>query len=376
MKKQERFTLLNGNNVMKKQKRLALRIAIVACGLYAAGAAAQQASVSNVSADVYGQLNYGILSGDTGEGSDYFIVDNDNSASRIGAKLKGNLDGTGLVVGGHVELEYQQNPSNSVTLDQRSISGEFNERQLNVFVSGGFGKVSLGQGDGAANGNIERDLSGTLVVSWTNPALIGGGLNFVDDATSTRVKLISAMSDQDFESRYSRLRYDLPAMGGFKATVSQGIKGNDNVTEVGLRYSGNLGGKVSGALGYSVKGSGGVTGDVVTVGGSLSWLHASGFNVTGAYSTSSDDNPANPDSDFYLAKLGYKVGKHAFDVHFMEADDRVQSGDSATSVGVGYVFKPIKWADLYAGYNTHALDRSGADFQNVDTVLVGGRLKF
>ncbi len=369
---------------MRKQKVLVSCIAAVVCGSTASGVLAQSKAstissdvpVSDLAVDVYGQLNYGVLVGDTGDGGEHFIVDNDNSGSRIGAKLKGDLDGTDLAIGAHVELEYQQNASNQVTLEERSISGEFNERQLNLFVSGGFGKLSLGQGDGAANGNIERDLSGTKVISYTNPSLVGGSLDFLDDATSTRVALGATTSDQDFESRYSRVRYDLPAMGAFKPVISQGIKGGDDVTEVGLRFSGELGGKIDGALGYSVRDVGGVAGDFETMGGSLSWLHDSGINLTGAYSTTSDDNPANPDADFYLAKLGYKIGRHAFDIHYMETEDRAEKGDSAETVGVGYVFTPIKWFETYAGYNNHSLDRSGADFDDVDTVLVGGRLKF
>lgn len=359
---------------MRKQKTLVSCVALAVCGLSSSYAVAQS-PVSNVSVDPYGQLNYGVLAVDTGDGSEHFIVDNDNSSSRVGAKLEGDLNGTGLTIGAHVELEYQQNPSNNVTLEQRSISGEFSERHLNVFVSGEYGKLSLGQGNGAANGNIERDLSGTLVISWTNPALVGGALDFVDDATDTRVRFKSAMSDQDFESRYSRLRYDLPSLGSFQPSISQGIKDGDDVTEVGLRFSGELGGKISAAVGYSTKDAGGVAGDFQTLGGSVSWLHTSGINLTGAYSTTSDDD-ANPDAAFYTGKLGYKTGKHAFDIHYSVAEDRVQKGDSAKTVGVGYVFQPIKWFETYAGYNKSSLDRSGADFDDIDTVLVGGRLKF
>lgn len=369
---------------MRKQQILVSCAALAVCGFPASGVSAESkmptissaAPISDISIDVYGQLNYGLLVGDSGDGSEHFIVDNDNSGSRIGAKLKGDLDGTNLSVGAHVELEYQQNPSNNVSLEERSISGEFNERHLNLFVSGGFGKFSLGQGDGAANGNIERDLSGTNVISYTNPALVGGGLEFLDDATATRVELGATTSDQDFESRYSRVRYDLPALGSLKPTISQGIKGGDDVTEVGVRFAGELGGKIDAALGYSVRDVGGVAGDFETLGGSLSWLHDTGFNLTGAYSTTSDDNPANPDADFYLGKVGYKIGRHAFDVHYMQTEDRVDEGDTAKTVGVGYVFTPIKWFETYAGYNNHSLDRSGADFDDVHTVLVGGRLRF
>ncbi len=360
---------------MIKQQRLTSCIAFLVGGIAASGAYAQS-PVSNVSADVYGQINHGIMVSDTGDGSEHYIVDNDNSATRTGVKLSGDLKEVDLTVGAHVELEYQQNASNLVDPDNRSIGGEFNERHLNLFVSGGFGKLSLGQGDGAANGNVEVDLSGTKIVSYTNPALVGGALEFVDDSGGGNVRLGAAMSDQDFESRYDRLRYDLPGLGPVSAAISQGIKGNADVTEVGARFSGELGGKVSAGLGYSTKDMGGATGDVETLGGSLSWLHDSGVNLTGAYSTSQDDDSANPDSDFYLVKLGYKAGKHAFDVHFAEAKDRVQEGDSVETIGAGYVFSPIKWFSAYAGYNNHSLDRDGADFDDVSTVLMGGILKF
>jgi porin-like protein len=335
-----------------------------------------QASVSNITVDPYGQFNLGILASDTAQGSEHYLVDNDNSASRFGARLKGDVDGTGLTVGAHLELEYQINPSNQVDEDERSISGEFAERHLNVFVAGGFGKLSVGQGDGAANGNIERDLSGTIIVSYTNPALVGGGLHFGTSANPDQVAFGSTMSDQDFESRYVRVRYDLPSFNGFQPAVSHGVKGNFDVNEAALRYSGNLGGKIIAALGYSTRDAAAAVGSVDTLGGSVSWLHDSGFNLTGAYSTASDDDSTNPDSDFYLGKVGYKVGKHAFDVHYAVTEDRAAEGDTADTIGAGYVFIPVSYFNAYAGLNRHMLDRTGTDFDDITTLLVGARVKF
>ncbi len=120
-------------------------------------------------------------------------------------------------------------------------------------------------GDGAANGNIERDLSGTNVVSFANPALIGGALSFIDRGAGDEVALKSAMSDQDFESRYDRLRYDAPSLGPVNLSVTK---------------------------------------------------------------------------------------------------------------GVGYVYTPVKWLNLYPGYNNHSLDRRSGNYDDVNTVLVGSRLKF
>ncbi|MEX2473759.1 porin [Marinobacter sp.] len=360
---------------MFKQKQLSVFLSIIVASAVSGPTWAQDSS-SKVDIETYGHLNIGYMNGDTGDGSESYIVDNDNSASRVGAKLSGYVDELGMTVGVHAELEYQQNASNLVTSENRSIDGDFNERQLNVFAQGGFGKVSLGQGDGAANGNIERDLSGTNVVSFANPALIGGALSFIDRGAGDEVALKSAMSDQDFESRYDRLRYDAPSLGPVDLSVSQGVKGNDDVTEVGGRVSVPFAGKLAAGLGYSVKDVGGATGDVTTAGGSVSWLHSTGISLTGAFSRIEDDDSTNPDSDFYLLKLGYKVGKHAFDVHYAEAEDRAAEGDSADTKGVGYVYTPVKWLNLYAGYNNHSLERRSGDYEDVNTVLVGSRLKF
>lgn len=361
---------------MNKQNKLRSAIVAIACGVTSTGVLAQ-ASVSNLTVDPYGQINHGVMVTDSAAGTKTYTADNDNSASRAGVRISGDVADTGLSVGAHVELEYQVNASNAVSEDVRTVSGEFNERHLNIYLAGAFGKVSVGQGDGAANGNIEQDLSGTAVISYANPALIGGGLSFVDEATGDAVQFSSAMSDQDFESRYTRVRYDLPSVGPIKLAVSQGTKsGDDDVTELGARFSGELGGKVIAALGYSSKDVGGVADKLDIIGGSVSWLHDSGVNVTGAYSTASDDNPANPDSDFYLVKLGYKTGNHTMDIHLMEASDRVAEGDSAQTVGVGYVYTPVKYFSAYAGYNANSLDRDAGDYENVDTLFVGALLKF
>ncbi len=106
---------------MRKQKKLVSCIALVVCGFSASGAVAQakvskisssEVPVSDLAVDVYGQLNYGLLVGDSGDGSEHFIVDNDNSGSRIGAKLKGDLDRPGadfedvdtVLVGGRLKF--------------------------------------------------------------------------------------------------------------------------------------------------------------------------------------------------------------------------------------------------------------------------------
>lgn len=71
--------------------------------------------------------------------------------------------------------------------------------------------MSLDRSDGATNGNIERDLSGTNVVSFADPALVGGAFTFIDEATGDELALKTVMSEENFESGYDRLRYDVPS---------------------------------------------------------------------------------------------------------------------------------------------------------------------
>ncbi len=120
----------------------------------------------------------------------------------------------------------------------------------------------------------------------------------------------------------------------------------------------------------------GTAGNEDTVGGSVSWLHTSGFNLTGAYSRVSDDNPSNPDSTFKAIKAGYKSGQHAVAITYSVSDDYVKKGDEANSVRLGYVYKARKNIELYAGINKHSLKRSNANFDDILVAASGLRYKF
>jgi len=167
-------------------------------------------------------------------------------------------------------------------------------------------------------------------------------------------------SQQDFESRYDLVRYDTPVFGGFKLAASLGTKGNDDVRELALWYSGNLGafGRLAGALGYSQKDV--AAGADEIIGGSISWLHASGFNLT-LGRTDRDDPAAGRDKTFSYVKLGYKTGAHAVSVDWGRGEDQAAAGDESDFFGIGYVYTPVAWAELYALVKQHQLDRPGVE---------------
>ena len=133
-------------------------------------------------------------------------------------------------------------------------------------------------------------------------------------------------------------------------------------------------GQIAAAIGFSSEDKGGVAGNEDTTGGSISWLFAGGFNITGALSMRENDDGL--DAKFAYLKAGYKIRKHAVAIDYALGEDFDADGDESNMIGVGYVFKPITWAEFYAGAKVHTLDRPGADFDDISIVTDGTRLKF
>lgn len=361
---------------MKKQK---LSLCIALASMVSAPVAAQTVEVLDLDVRVYGFINMAIMHSDTGNGSEQYIVDNDYSSSRVGGVISTDLPDTGLKVGAHLEWEYQHNPSNEVTPENRSIPGNFDERTISMFVEGAFGKLTVGQGSGAADGATESDLSGTKVASSTDLALVGGALPFVDKNGGDCPTLSQSIRSQDFESRYDRIRYDSPKFGPVTFAVSQGYKNDEDITEIAVAYNTSVDrvGRFSAAFGYSTKDVGGNVGDRETLGGSVSWLHDTGINLTAVYSNSEDD--AGRDSDFTMFKAGYKTGKHAVTIHRAQGEDfnpGVFTGTDVEVYGVAYVYQPIKRLEVYGAFNNFSLDADQGSYDDVSVAMVGSRLRF
>ncbi|WP_083921068.1 porin [Hahella ganghwensis] len=320
------------------------------------------------------QVNRALMYADDGNDTELFFVDNINSNTRFNLKAETVLEG-GTKVGGQFEAEYPSNSSYSVNFDNKSTRPELGERHMEVWFADDWGKVTIGQGDGAANGIMEMDLSGTGVINWADPSLLGGGIQF----NRTGPTIGSTMNNLDFESRYDRLRYDTPNFGAFGIALSQGVKGSSDITEIGLRFNHTTdsGLAFKGGLGYSTENTedGNAAGDENTVGGSVAVLLPGGLNAAIAIGKSGDDDEANPDAEFKSAKIGYKTGKHAVSLLYAITDDRAQQNDQAEAVSLGYVFAVRKGIDLYASYKVHSLDRDGEDFEDISILTTGVRLK-
>lgn len=352
-------------------KRTAIALAVG--GLFATPAVADTGALE---IKLSGQVNRAVMHVKDGIDSDLFHVDNDNSSTRF--RFTGTQAiNAGTRAGIVFEVEYQSNPSNLVTFANQEGSPALDERHVDLFFQAPWGKLSLGQGDGAANGGVEVDLSGTTVAHYAGSTEIGGAFAFRTAAGAAGPTIGQTTSSQDFESRYDRVRYDTPAFGGVTLAGSFGTKdASREASEFALRYGGKGAfGEIAAALGFSSQDAATPGGQKdKTTGGSVSWLHPAGYNVT--FGTTSRELTATRDGKFNYLKLGFKRGDHAVAADFITADDQNAAGDEGKMIGVAYVYSAAKWAELYALAKNHSLDRPGTSFEDIRIVMAGTRLKF
>jgi hypothetical protein len=170
-------------NEMKNQKKTTLTILSAVLVLSAAANASAleiKSGSDKVQLKLYGELDRAIMYADDGNQDKFFHVDNTNSETRIG--LAGEVAASPcLTVGSTIELKWQDNPAAAVSMEEESISGEFEEELVDVYFEGrDFGKISLGFGGMASHGSSEVDLSGTDLAGNVGVADVGGGLFFYD----------------------------------------------------------------------------------------------------------------------------------------------------------------------------------------------------
>jgi hypothetical protein len=296
------------------------------------------------------------------------IVHADNSVSGTRWRIKGQGDiGDDMTAGLYFENQLQSNPSSSVTagsLDSDGTGGDvgpgdyFSVRQANVWIKGKFGKATIGQGDGAANGSAEVDLSGTTVIQYSGSS--GDLLGSMEYGTSL-VTVGEARSNFDALSRNDNLRYD-GASGPISFAASTG---NGSKYELGFGYKVD---NLQVAIGFWDSGDSTTTpisGQAI----SASWVAASGLNLTGAYS--GDDTTGDP-TNIYL-KIGFKKGDSAYAIDISETSDRAAA--DATAISIAWVAKVMKGVEAYASYREESLDNV-PDADDITALIVGGRVKF
>jgi predicted porin len=339
------------------------------------------AQAQNLQVQLYGQVNRMLMWADNDVANKWFFVDNQMSSSRIGVQGAADIGG-GLRAGGRIETEIRSNRSNDVNFvsPTNGSSQGFTERWIDAWVEGSWGRINLGQGSGAADDASTIDLSGTSVVNGATISDHGGAIPFTSNGLNIGSTPVQTHDNLDFESRYDRVMYTTPVFGGFRVQAGYGQKDNTGeAAEASIWYSGKLAGELQAALGYSeVKNTTCATCDNrLTMGGSVSWLHTSGFNITGQYTTRELDGvPGGRDADHTFLKVGWKFGQHAISAAYELTNDLQAAGDEATVMSIGYVWNPIRWAEFYAGYHLFSLDRPNVDVNDITVVAIGTRIRF
>lgn len=323
-----------------------------------------------------GQINRAIMWANNGNNDELFHVDNDNSSTRfrlVGAEQVCEQVEVGVVW----ESQFESNSSSSVDIGQDNDGdAPFTERKLEAwFGNPSAGKLWIGQGDGAANGTSEVDLSGTSVIMYSGVNDTAGGINFRDSDDDTVARLGDTRSNFDGLSRNDRLRYDSPSF--FDTTFSASIT-NGDAWELAARWAGDFSdlGKIAAAFGIVDNGDR-ETEEYTQFGGSVSWLSPLGLNVTFACGFRDIDESDRDDPINLYTKVGYKWDIHALAAEFGQTNDLAEDGDESRNVGVAYVATPWDGVDFYATIRTYELERDDRDnIEDISQLMVGTRVKF
>ena len=353
-----------------------------------AGAEAEKPAVTGGNAragvQLYGQVNRGVLVVDDGDKRRGYQVDNDNSSTRMGILGAANPGGE-LEIGTRIEVQFEANSSSAINqIDNTDVGPDnFTKRWLDLYLRHDrFGKLFVGYGSTASDGTSEVDFSGTDVVGYASVSDVAGGF-FWYDASLDDLDLDSTIgdvfTDMDGLSRKNRIRYDSPSFYGLMAATSWINNGGGDFA---LKYASEFGGFKLAAQGAYAN-PGGTSGSLDNqYNGSASILHESGLNFTVSgglqdYKGGRDDN-----GTFLYGKLGYRLnvcplGMTAFSIDGGLYNDVQRDGDDGTTFGAQMVQNFTDWAtEFYLGYRFYALDRDGADYDDVNSLLTGFRVKF
>ena len=324
-----------------------------------------------------GQVNQLIMWADNGNASDFFIAGNDNSSTRF--RFTGNETFGKVDAGFKIEFEAQRNATDTLDIPNTGDGDfEFNDRWLDAYFKGVFGKVSIGKGDGAANNTSETDLSGTGVIMYSSVNDTAGSFTWTANNGTKIVRngvnlaVGDTRSNFDGLSRNERVRYDSPRFAGF---AFAGSVTNGDAWEISGWYTGDFGagGKLAASIGY-VDSNDRTTPTYTQWGGSVSWLHPIGINVTLSLGERDTDGGTNADNGY--AKVGWKSGMHAVAVEYGQTSDLNQKGDTSDNLGASYVVNPWSGIEFYAAVRSFAFEQYGPNPEGINQIMAGTRIKF
>lgn len=381
-----------------------LKLSVAAAALFAV--ATPVASPANAADDtiksgnkntltISGQVVRALWWGDDGTNDHLFNTGGNSTQSRVRWVASGKVN-ENVTAGALIEMDIpDSNTMNNAHFTGSGVVDETNHddtqqwsiRHEYVWVSHKkFGKLSLGQTDAAANGNMEANLSGISGNSTPGAwVFAGSGMRFVSTAGASPALLArtvgGVLSNLDFTSRTDVIRYDTPTFMGFRLAVSLDGAG---AGEVGGRYSGKLGPvNVVAMAGYSNLSPKNTTRDAI-YGGSLALRHDSGLNATFSYGVISAKFDGTDDitnigfSGGYRAKI-FSVGGTDFRGVWSRTKDIKNNNSTARAWGLDAMqhFDPVG-ATVVIGYRNYDLneDALSTTIDSIDVIGVQSIFKF
>lgn len=343
-----------------------------------------------VDVELYGQVNKMLLAVDDGENTDISVADTDFSSTRIGFKGAETLD-NGLTVSVLLETELQDNPSdqltqntgagNSSTPTNSNSPASFSTRHARVGVAGDFGAVFLGRQSEAADGSSEQDLAGVRNLMYSDVNELLGQYRFRDNTGALQTERVDTFATNMDGGRNNALRYDSPVFNGFQGRISTS-QGGDN--QVGVFYKGKMDAfQIAAAFGYLMNNDADGTNTnrvESTMSGSVSVKHDSGLAGAFAYGQQELEQAAAnvDDPSFYYVKGGYAWDMFEVAVDYYKSEDTEidATKDEMTSVGLGAQMNLAKGVSVGATYRNYDADKTGSNFEEIDTYGVNMRVKF
>lgn len=335
--------------------------------------AASMTAVADMS--VSGHVNYkaGLLedfqsNGVDGAGNEDLTVGSaGTSESRF--RILSSLEANGLTYGSKIELG----------LGEPGRANALNKRQNELYISGAFGKVTLGQGSSAGDGATENDFSGTYLTagdltSWelgagTAAAAATTAVNPVTGVVEAVAEVVGTggglaeNSSRDI-GRVERLRYDAPTIGNLHLSASL----NDaTVNDAGNDFAIAATYKLP-SFAFTVASVSADADDSDIVEASVAGKMA---NFTAALGFHTEENGGDDLEQTHVI-LGYNPGPFSVSVDFQTTETDSKSVDAETT-GLNFVYRPTKGVELYAG----ARNAQAADgVIDEDAFLMGARVKF
>jgi predicted porin len=246
------------------------------------------------------------------------------------------------------------------------------------------GRLYLGKTDTASNNIVQIDLSGTGQIQYSGRNDMGGGFKFRTEGVlgaADGPKISTVDSQFDGLSRRNLIRYDTPKFAGFQLRASHG---QGDIWDITGWYSAkykDAGLKVAAALGYWEFGKNTNSFDS-GIGGSISVLHDSGFNLTFAAATQEREGSSIDDPTTFYIKPGFQfkatsLGKTAISIGYGRTDDLAAQNDEAENFHVAIVQNIDAAAlELFAFWELNSLDRDDEDFEDINIGGIGARMKF